>query len=251
MEKKLIEEWLKVDNGDGYGYGYGSGSGYASGYASGSGSSYGFGYGSGSGSSYGSGYGSGYGYGYGDGSGDGFGDGSGYGSSYGSGDGSGSGSGYGYGISKYNNHYVFIIDNISTIITSIHGNVAKGFILNKNLTLEKTFVVKGNNKFAHGKTLKEAVADLQEKIFDDLDIEEKIEMFNKKFNRVEKYSGEEFYKWHHILTGSCTAGRDNFVRQNNLDLKKLYTVDEFIKITKDSYGGNIIKKLCEEKKNNE
>lgn len=200
MEKKLIEEWLKVDNGSGYGSGSGDGSGY------------GFGSGFGSGSGYGSGF----------------------------------GSGFGDGISKYNNHYVFIIDNISTIITSIHGNVAKGFILNKNLTLEKTFVAKGNNKFAHGKTLKEAVADLQEKIFDDLDIEEKIEMFNKQFNRVEKYSGEEFYKWHHILTGSCTAGRDNFVRENNLDLKKLYTVDEFIKITKDSYGGNIIKKLCEE-----
>ena len=176
MEKKLIEEWLKVDNGDG----------------------------------------------------------------------DGSGSGYGDGISKYNDHHVFMIDNIPTIITSIHGNVAKGFILNKDLTLEKIFVVKGNNKFAHGKTLKEAVADLQKKIFDDLDIEEKIEMFNKQFNRVEKYNGEEFYKWHHILTGSCTAGRDNFVRENNLDLKKLYTVDEFIKITKDSYGGNIIKKLCEE-----
>ena len=218
MEKKLIEELLKVDNGSGYGYGSGSGYGSGDGYGSGSGD--------GSGDGYGSGYGSGYGYGSGSGSGDG----------YGSGD----------GISKYNDHHVFMIDNIPTIITSIHGNVAKGFILNKDLTLEKIFVVKGNNKFAHGKTLKEAVADLQKKIFDDLDIEEKIEMFNKQFNRVEKYSGEEFYKWHHILTGSCTAGRDNFVRENNLDLKKLYTVDEFIKITKDSYGGNIIKKLCEE-----
>ena len=228
MEKKLIEEWLKVDNGSGSGFGSGSGYGFGSGY--------GYGFGSGSGYGFGSGYGYGYGFGFGDGDGFGSGDGSGY----------GFGSGFGDGISKYNNHYVFIIDNISTIITSIHGNVAKGFILNKNLTLEKTFVAKGNNKFAHGKTLKEAVADLQKKIFDDLDIEEKIEMFNKQFNRFDKYSGEEFYKWHHILTGSCTAGRDNFVRENNLDLKKLYTVDEFIKITKDSYGGNIIKKLCEE-----
>ena len=245
MEKKLIEEWLKVDNGNGSSYGFGDGSG--------SGSSYGSGDGNGSG--FGSGFGSGYGIGFGSGSGSGDGNGSGYGngngSGYGSGDGNGSGYGYGNGISKYNNHYVFIIDNISTIITSIHGNVAKGFILNKNLTLEKIFVAKGNNKFAHGKNLKEAVADLQEKIFDDLDIEEKIEMFNKQFNRFDKYIGEEFYKWHHILTDSCTAGRDNFVRENNLDLKKLYTVDEFIKITKDSYGGNIIKKLCEEKKNNE
>ena len=241
MEKKLIEEWLKVDNGNGSGYG--SGDGYGSGYGNG----YGYGYGSG----YGFGFGSGSGYGYGFGFGSGDRNGSGNGSGYGSGDGNGSGYGYGNGISKYNNHYVFIIDNISTIITSIHGNVAKGFILNKNLTLEKIFVAKGNNKFAHGKTLKEAVADLQEKIFDDLDIEEKIQMFNKQFNRVDKYSGEEFYKWHHILTGSCTAGRDNFVRENNLDLKKTYSVDEFIKITKNSYGGNIIKKLCEEKKNND
>ena len=247
MEKKLIEEWLKVDNGNGSGYGFGDGSGSGSSYGSGDGNGSGFGSGDGNGSGYGFGSGSGYGSGDGNGSGYGYGNGSGYGS----GDGNGSGYGYGNGISKYNNHYVFIIDNISTIITSIHGNVAKGFILNKNLTLEKIFVAKGNNKFAHGKTLKEAVADLQEKIFDDLDIEEKIEMFNKQFNRVEKYSGEEFYKWHHILTDSCTAGRDNFVRENNLDLKKLYTVDEFIKITKDSYGGNIIKKLCEEKKNND
>ena len=239
MEKKLIEEWLKVDNGNGSGYGSGDGSGF--GFGSGYGYGFGFGFGSGDGIGFGFGSGDGNGSGYG------YGNGSGYGSGYGN----GSGYGYGNGISKYNNHYVFIIDNISTIITSIHGNVAKGFILNKNLTLEKIFVAKGNNKFAHGKTLKEAVADLQEKIFDDLGIEEKIEMFNKQFNRFDKYIGEEFYKWHHILTGSCTAGRNNFVRENNLDLKKFYTVDEFIKITKDSYGGNIIKKLREEKKNND
>ncbi len=239
MEKKLIEEWLKVDNGNGSGYGSGDGSGFGFGSGYGYGFGFGFGSGDGIGFGFGSGDGNGSGYGYGNGSG------------YGSGDGNGSGYGYGNGISKYNNHYVFIIDNISTIITSIHGNVAKGFILNKNLTLEKIFVAKGNNKFAHGKTLKEAVADLQEKIFDDLGIEEKIEMFNKQFNRFDKYIGEEFYKWHHILTGSCTAGRDNFVRENNLDLKKTYSVDEFIKITKNSYGGNIIKKLCEEKKNND
>ena len=241
MEKKLIEEWLKVDNGNASGFGFGSGYGFGfgSGYGYGFGFGFGFGSGDGIGFGFGSGDGNGSGYGYGNGSG------------YGYGNGSGSGYGYGNGISKYNNHYVFIIDNISTIITSIHGNVAKGFILNKNLTLEKIFVAKGNNKFAHGKTLKEAVADLQEKIFDDLGIEEKIEMFNKQFNRFDKYIGEEFYKWHHILTGSCTAGRNNFVRENNLDLKKFYTVDEFIKITKDSYGGNIIKKLREEKKNND
>ena len=33
MEKKLIEEWLKVDNGNGSGYGYGYGYGYSDSYA--------------------------------------------------------------------------------------------------------------------------------------------------------------------------------------------------------------------------
>ena len=231
MEKKLIEEWLKEDNG------YGSGSGDGDGYGDGTG------FGSGSGDDNGSG----------DGYDNGSGNGSGYGDGCGSDNGYGYGSGYDYrnGISKCNEHYIFTIDNIPTIITSIHGDVAKGFILNKDLTLEKIFVVKGNNNFAHGETLKEAMADLQEKIFVGLDIEEKIEMFNEKFNRSDKYSGEEFYKWHHILTGSCTAGRNNFVRENNLDLKKFYTVDEFIEITKNSYGGNIIKKLRVVGKNND
>ena len=225
MEEKLIEKWLRVDSNDGYGSGYGDGSGDGSGYGDGDGS--------GDGSGYGDGYGSG------DGSG------SGYGSGYGCGSGCGSGYGCGDGIKYYNKYRVFKVDNINTIITNIKDSVAKGFILKKDLTLEPTYVVKGNNLFAHGTSIKEAMLSLESKIFDNLDIEEKIEEFKKKFNKNDKYCGTDFFEWHHILTGSCLQGRKSFVENNNLDVNAMYSVKEFIDICKNDYGGNTIKMLEE------
>lgn len=94
-----------------------------------------------------------------------------------------------------------------------------------------------------GKTSKEAMKSLQEKIFEDMDTEEAIEEFKNKFDNNKKYKGTEFYAWHHILTGSCKMGRDNFVKNHNLDLEKKYTVKEFIAECENDYGGNVIKQL--------
>ena len=236
MEKIKVEEWLK-DNPSGSGYGYGDGSGYGSGYGDGDGSGYGSGYGYGDGSGYG--YGDGDGSGYGDG--DGSGDGSGYGSVYGSGD----GSGYGDGIGSFNGKDVFLVDGVQTIITHIKDAVAKGFILNNDFTLTPCFIVKGHGYFAHGKTLEEASHSLQEKIFEDMDTEEAIEMFMDTFKKGEKYKGTEFFEWHHHLTGSCLMGRESFVKNHGLDVNAMYTVDEFIEICENDYGSGIIKELKE------
>jgi hypothetical protein len=206
-----------------------------SGYGSGDGSGYGYGSGSGSGD------GSGYGYGSGSGSGDG----SGYGDGSGSGSGDGSGSGYGYGIKTFNGDKVYIIDDIPTIIKHVHDNVAKGYILNDDFTLTETFVAKGNGKFAHGETLHEAFASLQEKLYDDSTEEERLEAFKKHFpDFTKKVSAKELFHWHHVLTGSCKQGRLSFCINKGIDIDKdAYTVHEFIELTQDSYGGDIIRKL--------
>ena len=138
-----------------------------------------------------------------------------------------------------------MIDHVQTIITHICNNIAKGFILNNDLTLEQCFIAKGHNLFAHGKTIKEATRALEEKIFEDLDTEKAIEEFIKKFNNIDKYDGNEFYTWHHILTGSCEMGRNSFVKNHNIDLSKKFTVKEFIKICENDYGSEIIKQLKE------
>lgn len=166
-------------------------------------------------------------------------------SGYGSGSGDGYGSGYGYGIKTFNGDKVYIIDGIPTIIKHVHDNVAKGYILNDDFTLTETFVAKGNGKFAHGETLHEAFASLQEKLYDDSTEEERLEAFKKHFPDFnKKVSAKELFHWHHVLTGSCKQGRLSFCINKGIDIDKdAYTVHEFIELTQDSYGGDIIRKL--------
>ena len=215
---------------NGSGYGSGDGSGYG-GYGCG-------GYGSGDGSGDG-----GDGYGYGDG-GDGYGDGGGgdgYGYGCGSGDGWGDSDG---GLKSLNNNCVYLIDGIETIIENVKGVVASGFVVNKDLSLTKTFVVKNNYFFAHGKTIKEAKNYLIEKTLINLPIEQRIENFKIEFPDLEKsYSAYKFFEWHYYLTGSCKMGRESFCLNNNIKMSDKLTVAEFVELTKNQYGSEIIIKL--------
>lgn len=165
-------------------------------------------------------------------------------SGYGSGSGDGDGDGDGDGLKKINGHKIYIVDNTQTIITSVRGNVAKGFILQSDLRLKPCFVVKENNQFAHGDTLRDAFTSLQEKLYNDSTEEERIEAFKRKFPSYDtKYDNRELFAYHHVLTGSCRMGRETFVADKGLSLDDRTTVREFVELTKDAYGGEIIKKL--------
>ena len=218
---------------------YGSSSGFGCGSSSGYGSicGYGDGYGFGSGSIFG--YGDGYGFGSGNGDGSGFGSDSGYGD----GDGFGSDSGVD-GILQFNSCRVFVVDGIQTAINKVIGNIAKGFMINEDLTTESCYVAKSGNTFAHGKTIHEAHEALMEKLLEECPVEERIENFLKEFSGNKKFKVIEFYKWHHILTGSCKFGRDQFAKEHGIDLENdEFTVKEFVELTKNSYGGEIIKEI--------
>ena len=217
MEDVNVRAFLRID-GSGYGSGYGDGYGYGDGSGSGSGSGSGYGYGDGSGS----------GYGYGD----------------------GSGSGYGYGgLSEINGHKVYLVDRVPTIFTSIKGNVAKGFILQSDLSMTPCYVVKGNNMFAHGDDLHKAMAALTDKMFDDMPEEARIAEFIKAHPDKDKaYPNQDLFDWHHRLTGSCMAGRNAFVKDRGLTLDGETTVADFIKLTENAYGGSTIRKLKEQYK---
>ena len=160
--------------------------------------------------------------------------------SYGYGDGS--------GYKKINGHTIYQIDSINTLITSVHKNIAKGFIFKRNLTLTPTYVVKGSNKFAHGGTLKEAFEALEAKIYEDLDHDEAIRLFKEKFNNKDSYSGHDFFKWHHIVTGSCLQGRNEFISDGGYSLDDKYTVKQFLQIVKGAYGWYMLKELEEDYK---
>ena len=205
MEK--IKEFLAVNSGSGYGYGCGGGPGEGDG----------------------DGYGFGYGFGFGDGDGFGFGD----------GDGSGN------GIKSINGDTIYIIDCVPTLLDHVKGNVAKGRILKDDLTFEKCYVAKQDGCFAHGKTLREAMTALTDKLFDGMPEEERIAEFIKAHKWGEKYSTVDFYDWHHKLTGSCDMGRREFAASHGFKVTEdeLLTVEEFIKLTENSYGSGVIRKL--------
>ena len=209
-----------------YGYGSGYGSGDSSGDGYGYGDDDGYGYGDDDGYGYGSGYGSGDGYGYG----------------YGDGDSSGDG----YGVKEVNGDTVYIVDDVPTIIKSVRDNIAQGFILQRDFTPKPCYIVKEQNMFAHGDTLHDAFTALQEKLYDESTEEERIEAFRKKFPKSDTpYPTRDLFAYHHVLTGSCRMGRESFCKDKGIDLDGSTTVREFIELTKDSYGGDVICKLPE------
>ena len=195
------------------------GYGYGSGYVSGSSSGYGYGSGYGSGSS--SGYGDGYGSGYDDGSGDGSGD----------------------GPDTFCGERVYCVDGINTIISNVHGNIAVGKILHSDFTNEKTYIVKHDGLFAHGKTLHDARDALLEKMFDNMPEQERIEKFIDAHSIDGIYPNMDFFSWHHRLTGSCEQGRKAFAKNHGIDLSGSMTTSEFLELTKDDYGGDVIKRV--------
>ena len=235
----VIKQFLAVS----YGYvvSYGDGSGYGSGDGSGYGSGYGYD------------YDSGYGVSYGDGSGYGSGDGSGYGSGYGydydSGYGYGDGYdyGYGYGIKSYDGHEVYIIDDMQTIIYSVHGNIARGATINIDLTLADCYIAKCEDYFAHGETAKQAMADAQSKAYQNKPIEERIGYVIENYPDVDvPIEHSALFSLHNFLTGSCLFGRKEFAKAHSLDPEHgAMTMREFIHLTKDAYGEDNIRQLAD------
>jgi hypothetical protein len=148
-------------------------------------------------------------------------------------------------VKSINSQTIYIVDCVPTIIKRIKKAVAKGFIVCGDLTLAPCYVVKGNGYFAHGETIQAAREALTTKIFENMDADEAIAKFIDTFKKGSAYPGKMFFEWHHYLTGSCLMGRESFIRDRNLSLDAEYTVDEFIAICENAYGGEVIRQLKE------
>lgn len=180
----------------------------------------GSGLGSGSGSSYGLGSGSGYG------------------------DGSGDGSGYDYDLKKINERKVFYVDGLPCQPVEVHNIWTKVKIINTNdFTLTECFLAKYHGAIAHGKSVKNALRDAQEKYFSSFDFENLKKKLLEKFSEEGSLTVAELFKWHGLLTGSCTFGRQQFQKENGLKNSDKLTLKQFVELTQNAYGGEKIKEL--------
>lgn len=119
--------------------------------------------------------------------------------------------------------------------------------MNGDLTTTPCFVAKQDGKFAHGDTLRDALSALRDKLFDDMPVEDRIDAFIKEHELGKEYPCKDLYEWHHRLTGSCEMGRKAFAADHGIDIKHdTMTVERFIELTKNAYGGDVIKMLEKE-----
>lgn len=210
-------------------YGYGSGSGYTDGFNNGCGNGSGTIAGGTRNGSFGAGHRAG----------DGFGAGFACGQGYGSGD--GSGHSYGGGIKTFRGSQVCLIDGIMTIIYSIKGDLARGAILRDDLTLKPCWIAKRGNFFAHGDTTHSAFAAAEAKYRQRLPIEDRIKAFVAAHPDPDAAYGDLF-EWHNTLTGSCEFGRREWCKRNGLRPEDSLTLKDFFRMTKNEYGGDVIKR---------
>ena len=239
-KRQEVIDFLQVDeyfNGKGFGRGnyfsggdnYGNGAGFGKGHGSGDNCDNGFGRGRCSE------FGDGCGYSY---------DGGRYPESD---DGSGYGNGYEdkTSIKVVNGVVVHTIDGIPTLIESVHGNFAKGYILKDDLTKNPCYIATCGNYFSHGETLEDAFYYVRKKYEKNLPIKERIARFNEQYpDRNKKIPANELFNWHHTLTGSCLIGRKHFCKERKIDYENgEYSVNEFIQLTKNAYNGDIIRQL--------
>lgn len=167
----------------------------------------------------------------------------------GSGYGDGSGDGYGDSIKSVRGLPVHDIDGVATAIEDVpREGVARGYVLHTDLTLTPCFVVKEDGRFAHGATLREAFGALQEKLYADGTEDERLARFRERFPDMgAKYPAADLFAWHHVLTGSCRAGREAFCRDHGIDVgRDTFTIPEFVALTRGAYGGGVVARLMED-----
>lgn len=64
---------------------------------------------------------------------------------------------------SFNGHPVYYIDDIPCIFLAISNNVAKVHVIKDDMTLDKMYIAKQGNLFAHGYTKENALQAVQDK----------------------------------------------------------------------------------------
>lgn len=128
------------------------------------------------------------------------------------------------------------VDDIFSVVDSHKGNVWRTHRIGKDETLY--VVTDGEGHYAHGKTLKEAKADLIYKIND-----RDTSAYNS-LSLDDEVSFEEAIAMYRTITGACSAGTRDYVESRLPEPhKEKYTIREVIALTDGEYGSKKLKEF--------
>ena len=129
-----------------------------------------------------------------------------------------------------------IVDNILSKVISKKGNIYK--VVNHNETVP-TYIIKQDDLYSHGRTIKEARDSLIYKIssrdtskYENLTIDDIL-------------SKEECIKMYRAITGACEYGTRSFVERQKT--KKKYSIKKIIELTKGQFGNETFDKFFNKK----
>lgn len=127
-------------------------------------------------------------------------------------------------------------DGIFSVVDSHKGNVWRTHRIGKDETLY--IVTDGEGHYAHGKTLKEAKADLIFKIND------RDTSSYKNLSLDDEISFEEAIAMYRTITGACSAGTKDFIESRlPKPHKERYTIREVVDLTDGEYGSEKLKEF--------
>lgn len=175
-------------------------------------------------------------------------DGSGYGSGYGSGSGNGmENDGDLLSFARVGNDTIHNINGAPMAIDNIKGNIAKGRILNDDMTFTDCWIVREGNCIEYGKDLHKTYLAAQRESAIQLPKEERLKMFVQRFpSPDEPIPIKELYHWHHVLTGACRIHSKEWCKRHGFNFEdEIYCVSirRFVNLTESEWGGDIIKEL--------
>ena len=128
------------------------------------------------------------------------------------------------------------IDGITTILKS--SKKVGGFTVHKAEYYpqkEDCFVAEKDGLYAHGKNIKDAVSDCNFKFMQgNLNVDDLV----KDIKERGTFTKQDY----RLITGACNAGVDKFCEENNISDEDV-SIEDVLKLTADSYGGEKIREL--------
>ena len=142
----------------------------------------------------------------------------------------------GSSIGTFNGHKTYFVNGYVLYITHIHGPWAMGEIIHNDLTTQKCYLTKVNDKFAVGGNLRAVLEEMREKITESTSAKKNIaKAFILVHPEYEKeYDWDEMVAWHSLDKTSCVDGRRRFSLNSNKKSGDLATPKELIQHMKES-----------------
>lgn len=136
-----------------------------------------------------------------------------------------------------------------THIEELCEEKAIGYYLGRTGRKVPLFAFKEDGYIGIGCSYAHAMDSLLSKKIEGTSLEERIQKFVESHSLDEKYTIKDFWEWHRYLTLSCYGGGERFKNEHNLNEDDLISVDEFVELVKEEFGGEIISKArdCYEK----